>query len=670
MAFRAWNRGLAATSTTPAGGTNPFGVWIFNGTRWFPDPTFPGGGVCKGTRILWAGKLDYWLVGGPPNWPSLCRFDGVNFLWEPLPVPAATLARITPAAPVNPAPGTPKPLPNPGNISSGACYSYDDCWFFGSYGSIVHWNGTTLADASPDPSAGWLATAFGGAIARVDLSGNPFGAAVGATSVGPVGGGPIAAVPLPAQPDGTPPPQLYGSTGGAFGPLPFAPTTAAVPSDPYRTDLVAVDFGPDRQGWVAGNPAGLAATAQSPLGAIIRPLPRPGPRAASAAPAPLLTTTAAGANSTCTAPPADRFTYSAADAGTDSTDAFLWSSISVIPGSDDALAGGLMWPAESGPGPDEDGAAEPVIVDARCDGTTTTTNFRVPDPSPRTPAGALTPSLAPADRGGTITAVAANAVNDAWAATSAGGLDEHDANNDVYNQAPHLYRLTDGQPPDAALGDDYEPRPLTLLFDPPAIPEPPPPAPPAPPPAPVVKQTPTRDPPASVYHVESKLHGKKKLELYLTFDLRRPVTLGAQALLHGRVISSAPLHHFTGRSGRLVLPIDPKRYPTKVVFTSDAPRVRLDDPGSKLTGTVELRASATPYRRRHVASVSFEYSPAGQGTWTTIATSTAPPWTASFATAGLAPGRYDLRAVATDSAKVTALSTVLANRTVTKSGSS
>src|SRR5215472_349261 len=94
MAFRAWNRGLAAT-TNPGASPTPFGVWLFNGTRWYPDPTFPGASVCKGNTVLWAGKLDYWLIGtGQNGWAPLCRFDGSNFLWEPLPMPQGTIDRL------------------------------------------------------------------------------------------------------------------------------------------------------------------------------------------------------------------------------------------------------------------------------------------------------------------------------------------------------------------------------------------------------------------------------------------------------------------------------------------------------------------------------------------------------------------------------------------------
>src|SRR5262249_29415327 len=115
LAFRAWNRGLAATT-----GSAAFGLWLYNGTRWFPDPTFTGQSTCKGNPVLWAGKLDYWWIGpGQQNWPSLCRFAGVDFLWQPLKLPAATLARVAD-------PDHPKQL-KPGGITTGTCVSWDSC---------------------------------------------------------------------------------------------------------------------------------------------------------------------------------------------------------------------------------------------------------------------------------------------------------------------------------------------------------------------------------------------------------------------------------------------------------------------------------------------------------------------------------------------------------------
>ena len=62
MAFRAWNRGLALTGEASGGESLP--VWRFNGTSWYPETAFPGSKVCPGDTIVWAGKLDYWVVGG------------------------------------------------------------------------------------------------------------------------------------------------------------------------------------------------------------------------------------------------------------------------------------------------------------------------------------------------------------------------------------------------------------------------------------------------------------------------------------------------------------------------------------------------------------------------------------------------------------------------------
>ncbi len=153
MAFRSWNRGLASAELWSDGTISPatYAVWEYNGTRWFPNPTFPGGSVCKGDVILWAGKLDYWLVGdatGTSSWPALCRFDGVNDEWEALPVPAATRAEV---------PVVPGSIMDD-HITTGACLAWNDCWFFGTGGVVVHWDGQSLSNASiglgPSP---WLA---------------------------------------------------------------------------------------------------------------------------------------------------------------------------------------------------------------------------------------------------------------------------------------------------------------------------------------------------------------------------------------------------------------------------------------------------------------------------------------------------------------------------------
>src|SRR6202042_1802304 len=77
MAFRAWNRGLALVNSA-----NSYGVWSYNGTSWVPNPSFPGAGTCSGNKILWAGKLDYWVIGSSGgSWPALCRYDAADFVW-------------------------------------------------------------------------------------------------------------------------------------------------------------------------------------------------------------------------------------------------------------------------------------------------------------------------------------------------------------------------------------------------------------------------------------------------------------------------------------------------------------------------------------------------------------------------------------------------------------
>lgn len=543
MAFRAWNRGLAAAVPLPASSSaNAFGVWLWNGARWFPDPTFPGNAICKGTKVLWAGKLDYWLIGGPNTWPSLCRFDGVSFTWQPIAVPPATLGHV----PVDPA----SSAPAGGAIKAGACTAWDDCWFFGSFGTVLHWDGEALDDVSLGAGpAPWLSGDFTAAVGRTDASGKAF--ALAASDASYVFQG--AQVPVPPQPDGSPPPQLFGSRGGAFDALPFSPPTVPQPGDPYRTDLVALDVDAQGDGWVAGQP-----TTRPPAGT---------------APAPLTRLAADGSPAACDG--YDAATFSFTPHGGGAADSYLWRALSVFPGSGDALAGAGVQPAAHGTNLNDDGQSEPAIVLASCGRAPRVTRFRIPDPFDADQAHA---QLVPADRQGATTAVAANAANDAWAATTNGDVRSPDPlNPSTYNQRPRLYRLTDGQPPQAPRGDDYEPRPSVFTLDPPVYVE----APPVyvDPPSTVTTVTKRRKATAkklkpAIYAVAARLRHAPGggFALVVTFRVRRALTIGVEALRRRTVVSASGLKRFTGRRGVLTLRLDPHRWPTGIRFVT--PRAR------------------------------------------------------------------------------------------------
>jgi hypothetical protein len=76
------------------------------------------------------------------------------------------------------------------------------------------------------------------------------------------------------------------------------------------------------------------------------------------------------------------------------------------------------------------------------------------------------------------------------------------------------------------------------------------------------------------------------------------------------------------------------------------PTVALTDPGSPLTGTVKLSASASD--PSGVASVAIQRRPSGGSTWTTICTDVTSNYSCSWATTGAGDATYDLQAVATD----------------------
>jgi hypothetical protein len=89
-----------------------------------------------------------------------------------------------------------------------------------------------------------------------------------------------------------------------------------------------------------------------------------------------------------------------------------------------------------------------------------------------------------------------------------------------------------------------------------------------------------------------------------------------------------------------------------------APTATLTDPGSPLTGTRTVSATASD-TGGGIASVAFEYRTSGS--WTALCTDSNAPYSCAWDTAALPDGLYDVRATATDDAGNTAGSTV-ANR--------
>jgi chitinase len=87
-----------------------------------------------------------------------------------------------------------------------------------------------------------------------------------------------------------------------------------------------------------------------------------------------------------------------------------------------------------------------------------------------------------------------------------------------------------------------------------------------------------------------------------------------------------------------------------------APTVSMTDPGSPLSGTIALGATASD-AGSGVASVTIQRSPAGAGAWTDICTDSSSPYSCSFDTSAVGDALYDFRAVGTDVAGTSANST-------------
>jgi chitinase len=114
--------------------------------------------------------------------------------------------------------------------------------------------------------------------------------------------------------------------------------------------------------------------------------------------------------------------------------------------------------------------------------------------------------------------------------------------------------------------------------------------------------------------------------------------LAAVALATGGVVSSGA--DFTAHSSS----------PTTISASADfnTVSVSLTDPGTPLTGTVNLQATASS--NRGVANVKFQYAPSGTIDWTDACADSSAPYSCSWTTPSIADGTYDVRAYATDNA--------------------
>jgi hypothetical protein len=431
--------------------------------------------------------------------------------------------------------------------------------------------------------------------------------------------------------------------GGVLTPTTFLAPAAAQASadgDPYGTDPVAISLDPSGRGWIAANPADWQVGVGVPL---LRPDLTVPERS------PLLPVSTGAGSSTGSDPDCpswyspdglNRFphTYPSLPGST------LWTSISAFPGGESALAGGQTVSTLT----DGTVVSEPVIVQASCDGTATTTRFRIQPPTGSAVA-------APADESGWIEAVAANAPNDGWAATNAGIL----PGGEISFQPPELYRLTDGTAPEAPAGNDDESRTVAEQQDPATYVYKPPPPPKLPP---LPRGSTTKQVPPAISGVQRKVvRAGRGYALILSFKVRRRVVLGLDAYRQESLVASTGLKRLRPPSGQLRLNLNRKRWPTRIAFISDTPRVGLGAPG-RMTGKVTLAASAKPISGRTIESIQFQYELSGTGYWIVIGKAKDSPFRLSFDTNTLANGTYDLRAVAKDSRGSIGISRMLARR--------
>ncbi len=104
---------------------------------------------------------------------------------------------------------------------------------------------------------------------------------------------------------------------------------------------------------------------------------------------------------------------------------------------------------------------------------------------------------------------------------------------------------------------------------------------------------------------------------------------------------------------------------TTLTFTNDSTNptgsVTAPAAAAAVSGAAVTVSSNSADAGSGLASVAFQRSPAGAGSWTTIGTDTTSPYSVAWDTTGLAEGNYDLRAVTTDNVGNSFTSATIAN---------
>ncbi len=151
--FWAPNHGLLVTAGKPP--TIPAGVWTYNGLDWHELATVCGGGEAEGEggRIAWAGPDEFFTVSaGRPG--QVGEFTGA----EPLPLTDDTVCRFSNGQVVASYAHPAFEADSYQTMQGAACLGSTDCWFAGNtlpepqIGAFqLHWNGAAL---EPEPYPG------------------------------------------------------------------------------------------------------------------------------------------------------------------------------------------------------------------------------------------------------------------------------------------------------------------------------------------------------------------------------------------------------------------------------------------------------------------------------------------------------------------------------------